>query len=195
MNSSMNAYMKKTLVWLVVFAVGMFGFSFALVPLYNVLCKATGLNGKVDITGPTVDGGRYRIPPDQIPQRWVTVEFDVTHNEHMPWIFKPKHHSLQVRPGEVYSTSYFAQNPTQKTMIAQAIPSITPGIVAIHFKKLECFCFDQQMLKPGETAEMALRFVIDPEFPKDIHRLTLSYTLFDMTDRIADRIAEERNRG
>jgi cytochrome c oxidase assembly protein subunit 11 len=169
----------------------MFGFTFALVPLYDVLCRSTGLNGKVDYTGPSTDGGRYRIPTDEIPNRIVTIEFDVTHNKDMPWIFRPKHTTLQVRPGEVNSTAYFAKNTTGKTMVAQAIPSITPGIVAIHFKKLECFCFEQQLLHPGQEAEMPLRFVLDPDFPHDIHRLTLSYTLFDMTDRIK----EEQIRG
>ncbi|MEY3182821.1 MAG: hypothetical protein RLZ35_806 [Pseudomonadota bacterium] len=182
---------KKTVRYLVILALCMFGFTFALVPLYDVLCKATGLNGKVDLDGPIVDGGRYRILPEEIPNRIVTIEFDVTHNKDMPWIFKPKHTTMQVRPGVVNSTSYFAKNTTEKTMIAQAIPSITPGIVAIHFKKLECFCFDQQLLHPGQEAEMPLRFVIDPAFPHDIHRLTLSYTLFDMTDRIK----EDQTRG
>ena len=181
---SMPSGPKKTVRWLVILALGMFGFTFALVPLYDVLCKATGLNGKVDLSGPSVDGARYRISADEIPNRIVTIEFDVTHNKDMPWIFKPKHTTLQVRPGVVNSTAYFAKNTTNRTMIAQAIPSITPGIVAIHFKKLECFCFDQQMLHPGQEAEMPLRFVLDPDFPPDIHRLTLSYTLFDMTDRI-----------
>lgn len=174
---------RKTVRWLVILALGMFGFTFALVPLYDVLCKATGLNGKVDVTGPSADG-RYRIPADEIPNRIVTIEFDVTYNKDMPWIFRPKHTTLQVRPGEVNSTAYFAKNTTEKTMVAQAIPSITPGIVAVHFKKLECFCFEQQLLHPGQEAEMPLRFVLDPDFPHDIHRLTLSYTLFDMTDRI-----------
>ena len=158
----------------------MFGFTFALVPLYDVLCKATGLNGKVDIKGPTVDA-RYRIPPEEIPNRWVTVEFDVTHNHGMPWEFHPKHTSMRVRPGEVNFTAYYAKNPTKAAMVAQAIPSISPGIAANYFKKLECFCFEQQLLQAGESAEMPLRFVLDPDLPHHIHRLTLSYTLFDMT--------------
>lgn len=151
-----------------------------MVPLYDVFCKVTGLNGKVDYSGPTIDA-RYRIPEDQIPNRIVTVEFDVTHNQRMPWVFRPKHSSLQVRPGEMNLTAYYAKNPTNQVMVAQAIPSITPGLAAVHFKKLECFCFEQQLLHPGEEAEMALRFVLDPDLPTDIHRLTLSYTLFDMT--------------
>lgn len=170
----------KTLFGLCFLVLVMSGFTFALVPLYSVFCKVTGLNGKVDITGPSVDG-RYRIPPEQIPQRWVTVEFDVTRNQHMPWEFRPKHSSLKVRPGEVNVTAYYAKNPTHQAMVAQAIPSITPGVVAEYFKKLECFCFEQQLLQAGESAEMPLRFVLDPDFPKHIHRLTLSYTLFDMS--------------
>lgn len=173
--------LKKTLLTLLSLVLLMFGFSFALVPLYNVLCKATGLNGKVDLKPAD---GRYRIPTADLPKRWITVEFDVTHNKNMPWVFKPKHSSLQVIPGEVYSTVYHVHNPTNKTMIAQAIPSISPGTVALHFKKLECFCFDQQVLKPGESADMPLRFVVDPAFPLQTHRMTLSYTLFDMTDRV-----------
>lgn len=157
--------------------VAMTGFSFALVPLYNVFCAVTGLNGKVDLTVSAATNKDIDF------SREVTVEFVVQNNNKMPWEFKPKHSSLNVHPGAIASTAYFARNPTNRTMLAQAIPSITPARVRKYFKKIECFCFDNQKLGPGESAYLGLRFYLDPDFPKDVKRVTLAYTIFDITDR------------
>lgn len=154
----------------------MAAFAFALVPLYNVFCDVTGLNGKVDL------GLVAAIPQGVDNTRQITVEFVVTQNQQMPWEFKPKHTSLVVHPGQLAATAYYAKNPTNKTMQAQAIPSISPSKVSKYFKKVECFCFDNQRLGPGEAAYLGLRFYLDPAFPKDVQRVTLSYTIFDITE-------------
>lgn len=167
---------QKLLRNLLLAVVGMAGFAFVLVPLYNVFCDVTGLNGKLDLT-------KIAATPKGIDlTRTITVEFVVSHNREMPWGFKPKHQELTVHPGELVSTAYYANNPTSRTMIAQAIPSITPSKVSRYFKKVECFCFSNQKLGPGETAHLGLRFYLDPAFPADVHRLTLAYTIFDVTD-------------
>ena len=158
----------------VMVVLAMFCFGFLMVPLYNVFCDVTGLNGKIDLSQATVDNSIT------IEDRVVTVEFVVNYNQKMPWLFKPQHKILKVHPGELIATGYFAKNPTTKTITARAIPSISPGLAAEHFKKIECFCFDEQVLGPGEYANLPLRFYLSPDLPKKIKRLTLSYTLFDM---------------
>lgn len=170
---------RATIVLFAMIAIGMFGFSFALVPLYNVFCSVTGLNGKVDINNPS--SARYRVQSHQIQNRLVTIEFDVNRNQNLLCEIKPEHLALRIKPGELTLTSYYVKNLTDKKLIIQAIPSITPGRVAKYLKKLECFCFNQQVLKPFEAVKLPLRFWLEPEFPDSVHRLTLSYTLFDVS--------------
>lgn len=161
----------------------MFGFSFALIPLYSVFCKVTGLNGKVDTKHPGVFT-RYKMESDNADPRYarvITVEFDVNRNQKMACEIIPEHPAVQVKPGELSTTSYYVKNLTDKRMVIQAIPSISPGTVAKYLKKLECFCFTPQELKPYESQKLSLRFWLEPEIPDNIHRLTLSYTLFDVT--------------
>ena len=155
--------------------VSMGAFAFVLVPLYDVFCDATGLNGKLDLSV------KAATPQGIDFSRNVTVEFVVNHNAEMPWEFKAKHHTLIVHPGELASTAYYAKNNTNKTMTAQAIPSISPSKVSKYFKKVECFCFSSQKLGPGQSAHLGLRFYLAPDFPKEVHRLTLAYTIFDVT--------------
>jgi cytochrome c oxidase assembly protein subunit 11 len=153
----------------------MAAFGFIMVPLYNVFCDITGLNGKVDLTvASAVEGGVDF-------SREITVEFVVNNNEKMPWKFKPKHTIMKVHPGELAKTAYFASNPTKVTMVAQAIPSIAPAKVSKYFKKVKCFCFSSQKLAPGESQYLTLYYYLDKDFPQDVNRLTLSYTLFDIT--------------
>lgn len=168
---------------LMVLSFCMFGFTFALIPLYNVFCQVTGLNGKMDTQSPN-QFTRYKITDPNIALRRITVEFDTNRNKELPCEFSPAQAVLQVIPGELTHTSFRIKNLTTKEMVIQAIPSITPGFVAKHLKKLECFCFDQQTLKPNETVDFPLRFWLEPEIPTNIHRLTLSYTLFDVTDTV-----------
>ena len=167
-----NTLLRNLALAIVVMA----AFAFALVPLYNVFCDVTGLNGKLDL------GIVAAIPQGMDISRQITVEFVVTQNQQMPWEFKPKHTSLVVHPGQLAATAYYAKNTTNKTMQAQAIPSISPSRVSKYFKKVECFCFNSQQLGPGETAYLGLRFYLDPNFPKDVQRVTLSYTIFDITE-------------
>ncbi|MBC7417226.1 MAG: cytochrome c oxidase assembly protein [Pedobacter sp.] len=171
---------KKTVRKLLYAVAGMFAFSFALVPFYTLFCKVTGLNGKVDLTPSSHIISRHAANLLQSEERWITVEFDVTHNQNMPLEFEPQHKKLVVRPGVTNATSYYAKNPTNRTMTIQAIPSITPGTAARYLKKIECFCFQRQTLKPGESANMPIKFVLDSDMPKDIPRFTLSYTLFEL---------------
>lgn len=167
---------QKTLRNLLVGIVAMTAFAFLLVPLYNVFCQVTGLNGKVDLTIATA-------PDCDIDySREITVEFVVSQNLNMPWDFKPKHHSLKLHPGQLATTAYFAKNTTTQTMFAQAIPSISPAHIRQYFKKTECFCFTKQKLGPGESAHLGLRFYLDPKLPKDVQRITLAYTIFDITN-------------
>ncbi len=177
-SSILYSYMKqyKLMRNLLLAIVMMTGFSFALVPLYNVFCDVTGLNGKMDLTL------KSATPSGVDMTRTVIVEFVVNHNREMPWLFKPKHQSLVLHPGELAATAYYAKNTTKHTMLAQAIPSISPSKASKYFKKVECFCFSRQKLGPGEVAHLNLRFYIDPNIPKDVQRLTLAYTIFDVTN-------------
>ncbi len=155
----------------------MFGFSFALVPLYNALCRVTGLNGKIDIKNAALLSRYKDLDLQRAP---IVVEFDSTPNQKLQCDLRPEHTSLSVVPGVLTITSYTAINRTGKTLVVQAIPSISPGIAAQYLKKLECFCFNQQILQPGQMVSLPLRFWLEPEIPKTVHRLTLSYTLFEI---------------
>lgn len=160
---------------LLAITVGMFGFGFLLVPLYDVICEVTGLNGKT--------GGRYEFVEAEVDQtREVTVQFVSMNNAGMIWEFGPRQRQVTVHPGELMEVAFYARNPTDRTMIAQAIPSVSPMKAAALLHKTECFCFNQQELGPGEEIEMPLRFFVDQALPADVNKLTLSYTLFDITE-------------
>ena len=176
---SSNARLVKRLLLAVT---AMFGFGFAMVPLYNVFCDLTGLNGKV--------GGRVEaVGVEADLNRTVMVEFVANLNQTMPWEFRPEVSRMEVHPGKVYRTSFYAQNRTDRIMVGQAIPSVTPGTAAQHFKKTECFCFNNQPLEGGGVAEMPLQFIIDQDLPRDIKTITLSYTIFDITDMANGAVA------
>jgi cytochrome c oxidase assembly protein subunit 11 len=187
---------QRLVLKLVCLVILMFGFSFALVPLYTVFCKVTGLNGKVELDGPSSYAQSQFNKPnkdhlDLEVDRRIIVEFDVNRNEKIPCEIVPKHAVLQVNPGVLCSTSYSVKNLTGKRMVIQAIPSISPGIVAKYLKKLECFCFTPQELKPYESQQFALRFWLEPEIPDNVYRLTLSYTLFDVTKTVTKEKEKE----
>lgn len=160
---------------LVIAVLAMFGFAFALVPLYDVFCQITGINGKTS----TVAANADRAVVDT--KRQIKVEFLANPSPQMPWSFAPQVTSIMVHPGEVKRINYQAQNPTSQWMVGQAIPSVSPGQAALYFNKLECFCFNRQELQAGEQRLMPLQFYIDPALPGDIHTITLSYSLFDVT--------------
>ena len=156
--------------------VAMFAFVFVvMVPLYNVLCEALGINGKT--------GGRYEVVEARVDtSRTVKVQFVANFNERMPWVFKPNTTMVEVHPGEPVNISYYARNTQDRDMIAQAIPSVVPSRAAQYFHKTECFCFNHQPLVAGGEADLGLQFIVDPELPADIKTITLSYTIFDVTD-------------
>jgi cytochrome c oxidase assembly protein subunit 11 len=147
-------------------------FGFALVPLYNVFCEATGLNGKTN----TESARPAAVKVDK--SRWVTVQFTGTIMPGLSWEFRPQVASMRVHPGEITRVSYYAKNPTNHTIVGQAVPSITPGQAAQHFVKLDCFCFRQQALEPGAEKEMGLTFIISPALAKEVGTVTLSYAFF-----------------
>jgi cytochrome c oxidase assembly protein subunit 11 len=152
--------------------IGMFGFGFALVPLYDIFCDITGINGK---TGDQVTLSKSMVVDTS---RLVEVEFIASLNANMPWEFKPLQHSVQVHPGEPTRIEYIAINKTGKAIIGQAVPSVAPGHAAEYFQKTECFCFTEQKLEAGEEKRMPVIFVVDPQLPSDVSQLALSYTFF-----------------
>ena len=174
-----NAHMLKKLL---VVAAGMFAFGYALVPLYQTICEVTGINilalGEREMPG--TGSARAKLPRNsQVDEtRTITVEFDA--NARGPWEFKPAQRSIQVHPGEVVTVMYEFQNVQNRTMAAQAIPSYAPRQAAQHFNKLECFCFNQYTLAPGEKKEWPVVFVVDPKLSKDVNTITLSYTFFEV---------------
>jgi cytochrome c oxidase assembly protein subunit 11 len=169
---------------LVVVAVMMFAFVFVvMVPLYNVLCDALGINGKTS-------GQAYTSVPAAVDEsRTVTIQFVATNNEGMPWEFGPSTTAMQVHPGAVNDTVFYARNPMPQPMVAQAIPSVSPARAAEYFHKTECFCFNQQPLDGKTAANMPLQFIIDQDLPRDIKTITLSYTIFDVTDMASGAVA------
>ena len=162
---------------LLLVVVGMFGFGFAMVPLYDIVCEVTGFNGKTS--------GPYKAVDTQTvdKERAVTIQFLANNNANMPWDFRPKVRSMVVHPGEMNTAEFYARNVTSNTMVAQAIPSVTPFSAAEYLHKTECFCFEQQQLAQGEELDMPLRFIIDRHLPEDVRTLTLSYTLYDITEQ------------
>ncbi len=177
MNDDVDSKNAKLVRRLVIIVVAMFGFGFALVPIYDVLCDITGLNGKVGSSA----AKETVYPIDK--SREMTVEFMTSLNETTPMVFRSETAKLKVHPGEYYRVNFYAENATDKTMIAQAIPSISPGLAAEFFKKTECFCFTEQTFKPRESKTMPVRFVIDPKLPPEYKTITLAYTFFDKTEK------------
>ncbi|TXG95013.1 MAG: cytochrome c oxidase assembly protein [Rhodocyclaceae bacterium] len=171
-----------------------FAFGFALVPLYDVLCAATGFNGKTEGSPKGVGGfslGGFGTgtaePPSRIDRsRTVTVEFTGTVMPGLPWDMRPLTFNLEIHPGEMQLVKYLVRNTSDRTITGQAIPSVSPGQAAQHFDKIECFCFSQQTLAPGESREMPLSFIVKPEIGKDIRHVTLSYSFFSaVSDKTA----------
>lgn len=165
---------KIKIPYLFLLPILMFGFGYLMVPLYDVICDLTGLNGK---TGSISTAQASQLAVDQ--DRLVKVEFLGSVNEEAPWEFGPDVPSMMVNPGKQYQTSFTATNLLNEALIGQAIPSVAPGKAATHFNKTECFCFNQQTFEALETREMPLIFVIDPGLPKSIDTVSLSYTFFD----------------
>jgi cytochrome c oxidase assembly protein subunit 11 len=168
-----NKILVRKLLWLLL---GSLLFAFALVPIYDVLCEMTGLNGKTNNTAAVLTKAKV----DET--RWVTVQFTTNVMPGLGWNFYPKQSSIKMHPGQIETVIFIAKNTTNQVVVGRAIPSITPGIAAANLKKIECFCFINQALKPGEEKEMPLRFFVSPDLPKDVSDMTLSYAFFPSVD-------------
>ena len=167
----------RTVVMTSLLVVGMFGFAFALVPLYNLYCDIAGINSvftqekriRIDASDSEIDKSRL-----------IKLEFDATINGDLDVEFKPTMRSTKVHPGETMQTAYVLKNNTDQVLTTQSIPGVTPWQATEYLKKVECFCFDTQTLQPGETKEMGLTYIIDPDLPAQYTTVTLSYTIMNL---------------
>jgi len=177
---------RRMLGKLLVIVAVMFGFGYALVPMYRAICEALGINvlSLSEQRVATGSWGKNLLPANtQVDaSRTITVEFDG--NVRGPWDFRPAKNSMQVHPGEIMTVMYEFKNRQNRTMAAQAIPSYAPRQAASHFSKVECFCFNEWTLAPGESREWPVTFVINPKLPKDVTTITLSYTFFEVGGRV-----------
>lgn len=163
---------KALTVRLLVLAAAMFGFGFALVPLYDVFCEITGFGGRTNTEAAAVVEA-----PDL--SREIRVEFNTQLNEYAPWTFAADADSMIVHPGKMYFATFTARNLTDDTKIGQAIPSVAPVSAAAHFQKIECFCFESQEFAANEERAMPLQFIVDPNLPEYVDTITLQYTFYD----------------
>ena len=164
-----NKRLGLKLLWVVA---GSLLFAFALVPLYDVLCTLTGLNGKTSNTAAVLAKAKVDNT------RWVNVQFTSSVMPGLGWNFYPKQPNIKLHPGQIETVIFIAKNITNEVVVGQAVPSVTPGIASANLKKIECFCFVRQSLNPGEEKEMPLRFFVSPDLPKDVSDMTLSYSFF-----------------
>jgi cytochrome c oxidase assembly protein subunit 11 len=190
---------RRMMFKLGVVALVMFGFGWALIPLYKHICEALGINvlSVSERVATCVSGKSTNTQVDL--SRTVTVEFDA--NARGPWDFKPAVRSIDVHPGELATVMYEFRNVQNRAMAAQAVPSYAPKQATSHFNKIECFCFNEYQLQPGESKQWPVVFYIDPKLPKDVRTITLSYTFFEVGGKmpaapqaaIATPVAEVRS--
>ena len=164
-------------------ALGAFAFTFALVPLYRIACeKVFGVRLE---QGPVAAATKAGTP---VAERWITVQFDGGVNSKLPWAFEPEQQTMRVQPGQQYEAMYFARNDGNRAIVGNAVPSVAPARASGYFSKTECFCFTAQTLLAGESRDMPVRFIVDPNLPDDVSTITLSYTFFknnELTARAA----------
>ena len=177
--SSAGRKNRRLIVLLLGLSVAMFAVGFAMVPLYTLICSVTGINSIATNSSRVLE---KELVTGEVSERLVTVQFDVTLNNKLPFAVYPKVKQLQVHPGEPIVTAYIAKNNADYTIVSQAVPGLTPWQATEYFHKIECFCFTEQTLLGGEEKEMGLQFIVDPELPEEMTVLTLSYTFMD-TDR------------
>jgi cytochrome c oxidase assembly protein subunit 11 len=176
MNANPNqAKNNKLVLKLAAIVVGMFGFGFALVPLYDVLCEALGINGKTSNTVALYES----VEIDE--SRLITVDFITRINTGMPWEFRAETRQVKVHPGQLTQVNFYVKNPAKTVIVGQAVPSVSPGPAALYMNKTECFCFEQQILQAGEEVLMPMQFYVDPQLPEDITYFTVQYTLYNVT--------------
>ncbi len=188
---------RRMLGKLAVITLAMFGFGYALVPLYRSICDALGINVlsvSERLTSGGLAGAAAKQASTQIDYtRKITIEFDA--NARGPWEFKPVINSVQVHPGEMTTVMYEFRNVQNRTMAAQAIPSYAPMQASAHFNKLECFCFNEYILKPGESKQWPVVFYVDAKLPKDVTTITLSYTFFEVAGKVAAQATAAQAKG
>lgn len=177
---------KPIIVRLAVLTVFMFGFGYALVPLYDTFCVAFGLNGKTGITD-----NQTAMAGGVDDSRWITVQFTSHTATGLPWEFKPVTRTVRVHPGAITDAVYFARNKSSFPLFGRATYSVAPAIAATHFKKTECFCFSNQLLNGGERREMPVRFVVDRNIPEEVRTITLSYSFFNAEKYLSE---EDKNK-
>ncbi len=170
----------KMVIKLLAIVLGMFGFGFALVPLYDVFCDLTGLNGK------TANSAAVYEVMEIDESRTITIDFITRTNTGMAWQFEAEKRQVRVHPGQMNEINFTVKNPTAHPVVGQAVPSVSPGTAALFLNKTECFCFEQQVLQAGESAVMPMRFYVDPQLPEDITYFALQYTLYDVTATAGD---------
>ncbi|MCP5180001.1 MAG: cytochrome c oxidase assembly protein [Pseudomonadales bacterium] len=187
----MEAAQRKTIRNLLLIVVGMVGFVCAMVPLYGLLCDITGLNGKTK--------GLYTYDPASEAvdkSRTVFVNFVTNTNGGMAGRFWTEDGGLKVHPGQPHTVNFYVTNTSDHVVVTQAVPSLVPGLAIDYFHKTECFCFEQQVLQPGETREMPMRFIVDAKLPQNMTSLSLSYAMFDVTELVdASVLASGGNKG
>jgi cytochrome c oxidase assembly protein subunit 11 len=179
MNDKLGKKNNKLALILLLVAVAMFGFGYALVPIYDVLCEWKWIERDRPDDIKKVPETAYKVDLN----REITVEFMTTLNESTPMAFRPERKQIIVHPGEYHTVNFYAENKTDKVMIARAIASFSPAVTSSYFEKTQCFCFSEQTFKAKEAKIMPMRFVINPELPEQYKTITLSYTFFDNTER------------
>ncbi|MCP5149936.1 MAG: cytochrome c oxidase assembly protein [Ectothiorhodospiraceae bacterium] len=163
---------RRSALRLAAVALAMFGFGWALIPLYDVICEITGLDGRTGVAQAA------SLPTQFDADRTVTVQFVANVNSALSWDFAPAVISMQVHPGKLYDTHYLARNRTAAAIVGRAVPNVAPNVAARYFNKTECFCFSEQSLAAGEQREMPVRFVVSRDLPPEVKVLTLSYTFY-----------------
>ena len=172
---------RKLVRGLLIMTAGSFAFGWALVPLYDVLCRAAGIGNAEAKDGKSV------VQEAVDPNREVTIEFMAQPASVGSFDFRPKVASMRIHPGKLYDAEFFAKNLTNAPAVAQAVPSISPTGTARYFHKTECFCFSPQKFTAGEARELPVRFIVDPQLPADVDRITLAYTFYDTTQSATRR--------
>ena len=172
---------RRLIVGLLIMTGGSFAFGWALIPLYDVFCRLTGIGNA------EAKAGRSDVRENIDPNREITIEFVADPASVGSYEFRPKVASMRIHPGKLYDTGFYARNLTTAASVAQAVPSISPGVAARYFHKTECFCFSPQRFGVGEGRDLPVRFIVDPALPSNVDRITLAYTFFDTTQSAARR--------
>ncbi len=169
---------KRLVINLVIVVLAGLAFGFAIAPLYDAVCKALGINGRADTTATELT---KNVVVDE--SRSITVIFTGTTMPGLDWSFEANDPKIKVHPGQIAFTSYKAKNNSTETIVGSAVPSVVPEVAALYFKKIECFCFTNQTLQPGEVKDMPIRYFLDADLPKEITTVTLSYSFYNAKDK------------